>query len=249
MIGKPESVSFMIKNLCCVECGIMFAIELQEGKVEMATSDFIRDGEKPTTGCVLRLMSSVAGEGVVLFGDSWVASLNTLQKLHAQGNFFAGIVKTAHSGIPLKVLRDMFTAGSARGDTITVHLGDGPDRIYAHAWNEPGWKNGKAPKKGQKVFILNCYTSAPVSTWDKPRTFLRADGSVGHGEVKVPQTHLIREYFRAANRIDIHNQFGHRANMENNELAIQDIPNHHGYDAGKWLSCPCFPDQQEIDAT
>ncbi len=67
--------------------------------------------------------------------------------------------------------------------------------FLAHAWNEPGWKNGKAPKKGQKVFIANCYTSAPVSTWDKPRTFLRADGSVGHGEVKVPQTHLIREYF------------------------------------------------------
>jgi hypothetical protein len=193
MIGKPESVSFMIKNLCCVESGVMFAIESQEGKVEMATRDFIRDGEKATTGCVLRLMSRVAGEGLVLHGDSWFASLNTLRKLHAKGNYFAGIVKTAHSGIPLKVLRNMFTAGSARGDTITVHLGDGADRIYAHAWNEPDWKNGKAPKKGQKVFIANCYTSAPVSTWDKPQTFLRADGSVGHGEVKMPQTHLIRE--------------------------------------------------------
>jgi hypothetical protein len=146
MIGKPESVSFMIKNLCCVHSGIMFAIELQEGKVEMATRDFIRDGEKATI-LLLRLMSTVAGEGLVLHSDSWFASLNTLRKLHAQGNFFAGIVKTAHSGIPLKVLRDMFTAGSARGDTVTVHLGDGAARIYAHAWNEPGWKHGKAPKK------------------------------------------------------------------------------------------------------
>jgi hypothetical protein len=38
------------------------------------------------------------------------------------------------------------------------------------------------------------------------------------------------------------------ANMENNELAVQDISNHHENDACKWLSCPCFPDQQEIDS-
>jgi hypothetical protein len=41
-----KATSFMIMNLCCVESGIMFAIELQEGKVEMARRDFVRDGEK-----------------------------------------------------------------------------------------------------------------------------------------------------------------------------------------------------------
>ena len=101
MIGKPEPVLFMIKNLCCVETGVMFVIELQEGKLEMGTRDFVRDGEKATTACVLRLMGCVCGEGLVLHGDSWFASLNTLRKVREQGNFFAGIVKTAHSGIPL----------------------------------------------------------------------------------------------------------------------------------------------------
>jgi hypothetical protein len=148
--GPP---ALTIKNLCCVESGIMFAIELQEGKVEMATRDFIRDGEKATRACVLRLMSRIAGEGLVLHGDSWFASLNTLRKVNAQGNFFAGKVKTAHSGIPLKVLRDIFTSVSARGDTMTVHLGDGADRIYAHTWNEPGWKNGKAPKRAKRCLL------------------------------------------------------------------------------------------------
>ncbi len=31
MKGKPEPVSFMIKNLCDVQTGIIFAIELQQG--------------------------------------------------------------------------------------------------------------------------------------------------------------------------------------------------------------------------
>ena len=42
-----------------------------------------------------------------------------------------------HSSMPVK-WRGLFTVASARGETKTVHLGDGLDRILAHAWNEPG---------------------------------------------------------------------------------------------------------------
>ena len=51
-----------------------------------------------TTACVLRLMEPLAGSGVILHGDSWFASLNTLQKLRAMGIYFVGLIKTAHSG-------------------------------------------------------------------------------------------------------------------------------------------------------
>ncbi len=81
MKGKPEPVSFMIKNLCDVHSGVMFAIELQEGKEDMSKRKFVNQGEKPTAACVLRLMERLAGTGVILYGDSWFASLNTLQKL------------------------------------------------------------------------------------------------------------------------------------------------------------------------
>ena len=152
-------------------------------------------------------MEQYPGSCVILHGDSWFASLNTLQKLRAMGINFVGLIKTAHSGIPVKWLRCSFTAASLRGDTKTVHLGDGLDRIYAHAWNEPGWKAGKPPKKAQKVWIANCYSAATVGPWVKQRTYLGAGGVVQHGQIAVPQTLLIREYFRAANRIDIHNQY------------------------------------------
>ena len=173
----------------------------------MATRDFVKDGEKATTACTLRLMRCLAGQGVILHGDSWFASLNTLLKLREQGIYFAGLIKTGHSGIPVKYLRGLFTAQSPRGETKTVHLGDGITRVFAHAWNEPGWKNGKPPKKAQKVWVSNCYSAAPVEPWDKNRTFLSADGMVRRGVISVPQSLLIREYYGVANRIDIHSQY------------------------------------------
>jgi hypothetical protein len=114
---KAEAVSFMIKNLCDVQSGVMFAIELQEGKEEMAKRKFADRGEQPTTACVLRLMEPLAGSGVILHGDSCFASLNTIQKVQAMGIAFVGLIKTAHSGIPVKWLQSTFTSASTRGAT------------------------------------------------------------------------------------------------------------------------------------
>jgi hypothetical protein len=122
MKGKPEAVSFMIKNVCDVHSGVMFAIELQEGKEEMAKRKFVDQGEKPTTACVLRLMEPLAGSGVILHGDSWFASLNTLLKLRQMGIFFVGLIKTAHSGIPVKWLRAWFTAACQLQHAATQKL-------------------------------------------------------------------------------------------------------------------------------
>ena len=71
-------------------------------------------------------------------------------------------VKTAHSRIPIKYLRGQFNVQSPRGATATLHHCDGNDRIFVHAWNEPGWKGGKAPKKAAKVIISNVFSAAPV---------------------------------------------------------------------------------------
>jgi hypothetical protein len=97
-------------------------------------------------------------------------------------------------------------AVSTRGETKTVLLRDGIDRLFAHAWNEPGWKAGKPPKKEQKVWIANCYSAATVGLWVKQQTYFGAGCIVQHCQIAVPQTLLIREYFQAANHIDIHNQ-------------------------------------------
>ncbi len=43
------------------------------------------------------------------------------------------------------VARRSFSQQSVRADTITLHQGAGHDRVFVHAWNEPGRKNGKEP--------------------------------------------------------------------------------------------------------
>jgi hypothetical protein len=43
--------------------------------------------------------------------------------------------------------------------------------------------------------------------WRKDRTCLLPDGSVQQRFLDIPQSHLIREYCRAANSVDIHNQY------------------------------------------
>ena len=86
MKGKPESVSFMFKNICCVETGIMIAIELQEGKEVMATRRYTSSGEKSSTGVILRLVDYLPGAGFILTGDAWFATLNALRKMAERGH-------------------------------------------------------------------------------------------------------------------------------------------------------------------
>ncbi len=128
----------MFKTLCCVETSIMIGIELQEGKEVMAGRRYSVDGEKSTTAVTLRLLDFLPCPGFIVSGDSWFASMNTLEKAKAKGHGFMGNVKTAHSRIPIKYLRGQFNAQSPRGATATLHHCDGNDRIFVHAWNEPG---------------------------------------------------------------------------------------------------------------
>jgi hypothetical protein len=101
MMGKPESVSFMFKNLACVKTGFIFAIELQEGKELMASNAYANAGEKSTTAYILRRMDRYTRNGLILFCDSWFASLNTAKKLAMKVIFFVRMSKQGHSGIPV----------------------------------------------------------------------------------------------------------------------------------------------------
>jgi hypothetical protein len=105
--------------------------------------------------------------------------------------------------------RGSFSQQLVRGDTITItlHQGAGHDSVFVHAWNEPCWKNGKEAKKQSKVKIANCFSAALDAAWRKERICLLPDSTVERQYIDVPQSQLIREYFRTANSVDIHNQY------------------------------------------
>ena len=59
---------------------------------------------------------------------------------------------------------------SMRGDPITQHQRAGHDWVFVHAWNEPGWKNGKEPKKPSEVNNAKCLSAEPDAAWRTERT-------------------------------------------------------------------------------
>lgn len=99
------------------------------------------------------------------------------------GIYFVGLIKQGHSGIPVAYLRGVFNADSSRGDANTMHIGDGPNRIFVNAWIEPGWKNGKLPKKAAKVFTLNIHRVASVAPWTNTITYFDGAGLVHQGSI------------------------------------------------------------------
>jgi hypothetical protein len=83
------------------------------------------------------------------------------------------------------------------------------DWVFVHAWNEPGWKNGKEPKKPSEVNNAKCLSAQPDAAWRTERTGLLPDSTVERRYIDVPQSVLTREYFRTANSVDIHHQHSH----------------------------------------
>ncbi len=93
-----------------------------------------------------------------------------------------------------------------RGDPITQHQLAGHDWVFVHAWNEPGWKDWKEPKKLSKVNNAKCLPAEPVVAWRKERTGLLQDSMLERLYIDVQhwQSVLTMEYFRTANSVDIH---------------------------------------------
>jgi hypothetical protein len=73
-----------------------------------------------------------------------------IASVQVSADHFARIV------FPAVGARWSFSQQSVREDIITLHQGAGHDRVFVHAWNAPGRKNGKEPKKPSKVKIAKC---------------------------------------------------------------------------------------------
>ena len=128
--NKPQPVSFMLKTMADCDTGVIIKIELQEGKEEMKLKRF-SDTMKPSTAVVRRLLEDYEGSGRTIFGDSWFTNMNTIEMVRSIGNFYVGMVKTGHAGIPKQYMNTMAFNGpdAKRGDHMTLHLGNDSQRI------------------------------------------------------------------------------------------------------------------------
>ena len=186
---KPKGVGCEVKTLADVASGVMINLEINEGKEAMKETRWQRE-LGAGTATTLRLSEPWHGSGRIDCGDSWFASVKTAIELRRRGLFFTGIVKTAYTKFPLRVLSA--NCPLERGSTVTgTATEDGID-IIAHGWQD----------KKVHTFVSTCGTTL-IGTPAKKRWY-DTDGKVFYKEVQ--RTKLIEEYYDGASAVDIHNK-------------------------------------------
>ena len=205
MKDKPEGIGIMIKNVCCTECGVMYAIEIAAGSAEMRTREFNRDGILSGAGYCLRLSEGLQGSGRIILGDSAFASVVAATELYRRrGCYFIGHVKTATRKFPKKYLQrevEYDNRGDSRVATTTV---DGLQLLAV------GWNEGKRDLHGNikpKTYISSCGTTLPGPPHQKKR-YANSDNGSREYYVSVPRPAVIGEYHAGCQKIDVHNHLG-----------------------------------------
>eukprot|EP00731_Ephydatia_muelleri_P003576 Em0001g3576a len=105
-VGQPKGVGAELKDAACSQTHII-ALEIQEGKEEMATKKYMQEWKKAGTAQVLRLTEPWHGSGRVINADSAFASVTTAEACRKYGLHFTGSVKTATTKFPMKYLNDL----------------------------------------------------------------------------------------------------------------------------------------------
>lgn len=96
---KPHPFGNECHRICCVESGIMFGIELVEGKDHpMQLRRGIGDEHSPTVGLLMRLTKLLHGTGKVVMLDSGFCVLNGIIELKKLGVHASALMKKEGTG-------------------------------------------------------------------------------------------------------------------------------------------------------
>ena len=203
---KPEPLGTEFKNVCCGITGIMLGLEIQRGKyneVPLTHSDL-----NATNAVSLRLAQLSARTGQekpdedngnppsdLFQGDSWFASIPTVENIVEEGHRFKKLIKTAHSLFPLKWLQE--TMNNFPGGThLVMESEKNGKKIYAI-----GYKYSS-----RKVL---CFVASEGCGSTLPGKPYEARWTDRHGNVHsrlVPRPEIISTFFEHNNKIDMHNQ-------------------------------------------
>ena len=202
IIRKPKSVGMEVKNLACVQTGIILVLEIMAGKDEMGEREFAA-ALGAGTALLLRLTASLKASGRIVIADSAFASVKSAVRLRKDnGLFFLGHVKTATRQFPKKYFCEV--AMEARGDYVTLTSESEGVPLRAVGWNE-GKRDKKTGQIIRKQFIGTCATSVAGRSHRKRRWEVNDDGSTTKYYFDVKRPNLVEAYYNGAQMIDVHN--------------------------------------------
>ena len=203
---KPKGVGAEIMGVSDVETGILMQVELVEGRHSPRAKAYDKDYPKGTAA-VLRLTRRWRGAAHVVLGDSAFGSLaTTVACKEINGHYFMGVVKTAHSGFPMKHLMGLDGDAMDRGDATTMTTRVRDVDVAALMWYDVGKSKSTGKATGQrKCFVFSAGSTAPGRPHKKRR--IQNDDSGGHTIVTkdVPQPLCVNHYYAGAGSIDRHN--------------------------------------------
>ena len=202
IIRKPKGVGMEVKNLACCDSGILMALEIMAGKLEMQEREYVREYGGGTS-LLLRLSANWHGTGRLIVADSAFASVKSAVALKSRGLYFMGLVKTAHRKFPKKWAQTVEIA--SRGGHKVVQATEEGVKLRAVTWND-GKKDKKTGDIIRKCIISSCGTTLP-STAHRKRRWRVVNGLDEDYQVSVPRPNIVSEYFDGAAKIDIHNHF------------------------------------------
>ena len=94
---KPHPTGNEYHSICCGVSGVMYAIELVEGKDRPRAQQHAKYSEHgKTTGLLLRLTDSIAHSGRIVIMDSGFCVLKALIKLASVGVYASAVIKKRH---------------------------------------------------------------------------------------------------------------------------------------------------------
>ena len=193
---KPKGVGAELKDAACSQTQVIIALEIQEGKEEMATKKYMQEWKKAGTAQVLRLTEPWHGSGRVINADSAFASVTTAEACRKYGLHFTGLVKTATTKFPMKYFNDLEYNEPGDHHVLTA-------TINGHSYIACGWMDST-----RKHFISTHNTTLEGNPHGKRRW--REVESEEHEGTEVyfhytKRPKLVEHYFDSAKIIDVHN--------------------------------------------
>lgn len=196
---KPWPFGNEYHTICCAKSGVMWALEIVEGKDAPPQVEPEHNDKGKTVGLLLRLTRQLYGTGKVVILDSGFCVLQGIIELAKHGVFASALIKKRRfwpkfiPGDEIKAhfeLLQVGTAGSIRGQK------DGVD-FDVYCLKEPDYT----------MMIMSTYgTNLPMGA-TKKRVVKRADNTTEIIEFRYPE--VIHNHYQNRHCVDDHNANRH----------------------------------------
>jgi hypothetical protein len=192
---KPEN-GCEIQNAACGRSGIMMQLQVVTTAEHEATrASEAEAGLKHGTVVLDRLVRPWYGKGDrIVCADSYFASVEAALHLQARRIRFIGVVKTATSSYPMKLLQSKVL--SSRGEWRSyVHRRDGKIVAMAVVWVD----------RERRYFISTASSVIEGATYERTR-WRQLDDGAQRVTLEVKQPRVAELYFTSCAMIDRHNR-------------------------------------------